>query len=47
MCVVLASELRHDWLRRERDCLKLKLLLKSVWRGDAVWTLDVISDLDF
>ena len=47
MAAVLASELRHDWLRNERDCRRLKFLLKSVWRGTAVWTREASRELAF
>ena len=47
MCAVLASELRHDWLRRERDSRRLKLLLRSVWRGTALWSREADRELRF
>ena len=47
MCAVLASELRHDWLRNEHDGRRLKMLLKSVWRGTAVWTREASRELSF
>ena len=47
MCAVLASELRYDWLTKERDGRKLKLLLRSVWRGSAVWSREAGRELAF
>ena len=48
MCVVLASELlRHDWLWKQCDLLRLKLLLKSVWRGTTVWTRETSREIVF
>lgn len=47
MIAVLASELRHDWLRKERDMFRLKRLLRGVWGRTAKWSASADEELRF
>ena len=47
MCEVLAEELRHPWLREERDRFRLKQLLKSAWGSSAKWSARADCELAF
>ena len=47
MCEVLASQLRLDHLRNERDEFRLKRLLQAVWDGVAVWSSEAEEELTF
>ena len=47
MCDVLASSLRFEWIKKERNRFRLKRLLRAAWRGSAAWSAAAERELVF